>query len=200
MLECRHCGEYLRGDSTSFGARCPKCREPLFERSDPVRRQRDAMESKGRICAVHPGNAAIGPCKRCGNFMCGICRSRWDDSILCLACVERRMSGKETESEQTKTHRWQALLSVLLGFAGWILAVLVVPFAAARGAAVQEAMVGLVLIAALSASPCLFGLGQAAAAIYVRGDRMVVATCGLVLTGAQIGTVSGIVLLVLWKQ
>jgi hypothetical protein len=200
MLECRHCGEYLRGDANSFGARCPSCREPLYERSDALRRQRDALESRGSICAVHPGNAAVGPCKRCGTFMCGNCRSRWDDRVLCLACVERVMAGKENASEQVKTHRWQALLSVLLGFCGWILAMAVVPFAGLRGAAAHEAMVGLVMVATASALPCLFGLGQAAAAIRVRGDRMVLATCGLVLTGAQIGTVSGMVLLVLWKQ
>ena len=59
MLDCRHCGEYLRGDATRFGARCPRCREPLYERPDALRRQREAQESQGGVCAVHPGNIAV---------------------------------------------------------------------------------------------------------------------------------------------
>ena len=59
---------------------------------------------------------------------------------------------------------------------------------------------GLVLLAVVSLLPSLLGLGQAAAVIRMRGDRMVLATCGLALTGAQIGTVMGLVLIVIWKQ
>jgi len=198
MLDCRHCGQHLRGDALALGARCPHCREPLYERPDAVRRRRDAQESRGGICAVHPGNVAVGPCKRCGTFMCGICRSRWEDSLLCPACVERLMSGRETAPEHVLTHRWQALVSVLLGFASWILAL---PLVAVLGAgASKEALIGLFMLAAVSLVPSLFGLGQAVAAIRVRGDRMMLATCGLALTGAQIGTVTGLALLVIWKH
>src|SRR5262249_16125509 len=198
MLDCRHCGEYLRGDAARFGARCPRCREPLYERPDAVRRQREAQESLGGVCAVHPGNVAVGPCKRCGTFMCGLCRTRWDDRTLCLACVERLMSGAETSPEDLKAHRWQGLVSVLLGFFAWMLAL---PVVIVRGfGASHDILVGLLLLALISFLPSLFGLGQAAAAVRVRGDRMVLATCGLVLNGAQLGTVLGLVLLVIWKQ
>jgi len=198
MLDCRHCGEYLRGDATKYGARCPHCREPLFERSDAACRRRDAQESRGDNCPTHPGNIAVGYCKRCGTFMCSLCRSRWNDRVLCLECVERLMAGKEKVSEQEQTHRWQALVSVLLGFGSWVLAS---PLVAVRGAATsQEGIIGLVMVAMVSLLPSLFGLGMAAAAIRVRGDRMVAATCGLALNGAQIGTVTGLVLLVIWKH
>ena len=32
MLECRQCGEYIRGEAEKKAVRCPRCREPLFER------------------------------------------------------------------------------------------------------------------------------------------------------------------------
>ncbi len=198
MLDCRHCGEKLDEKDPKLGARCPHCREPLYERPDALRRQREAQESHGGVCAIHPGNVAVGACKRCGTFMCGLCRSRWAHRVMCLACVERLMGGGETASEDVKTQRWQALVSVLLGFASWIMAL---PVAVMRGAGTsREVLVGLVLLAVVSLLPALLGLGQAAAVIRMRGDRMVLATCGLALTGAQIGTVMGLVLIVIWKQ
>jgi hypothetical protein len=200
MLDCRHCGEYLTGEPERYGARCPRCREPLYERPDPVRRQRDAQESQGGNCAVHPGNVAVGPCKRCGTFMCGICRSRWTDRALCVACVDRILSGTggdDTGKEQA-AHRRQALLGVILGAVGWFLAL---PLLVARGVGTtREVMVAMLLVAVMSLIPALFGVGQAAAAIRVRGNRMVLATIGLVVAGLQVGTVMGLVLLVIWKH
>jgi hypothetical protein len=31
---CRHCRTLLRRDPEEIGARCPRCREPLFERAN----------------------------------------------------------------------------------------------------------------------------------------------------------------------
>ena len=108
------------------------------------------------------------------------------------------MGNGETASDEVKTQRWQALVSVLLGFASWILAL---PVVVVRGAGTpKEVLVGLVLLAVVSLLPSLLGLGQAVAVIRMRGDRMVLATCGLALTGVQIGTVMGLVLIVIWKQ
>jgi hypothetical protein len=198
MLDCRHCGEYLRGDVTRFGARCPRCREALYERPDAVRRQRDAQEARGGTCAVHPGNLAVGPCPRCGTFMCGLCRTRWENRTLCLACIERTMAGTERTPEETKAHRRLALAAVLFGLLAWALTL---PVLVVRGVgSVREVLVALLILAMMSLVPALFGLGQAAAAIRARGDRMVLATFGLVLTGSQVGTVTGLLLLVIWKQ
>jgi hypothetical protein len=198
MLDCRHCGEYLRGDVTRFGSRCPRCREPLYERLDAVRRQRDAHESRGGICAVHPGNIAIGPCPRCGTFMCGLCRTRWDNRTLCLACVERLMSGLERSPEDARTHRRLALAGLLLGILAWLLTL---PVVVVRGVgSVREVLIALLILAMMSLIPALIGLGQAVSAIRMRGDRMVLATFALVLAGSQVGTVTGLLLLVIWKQ
>jgi hypothetical protein len=200
MLDCRHCGEYLTGEPERYGSRCPRCREPLYERPDGVRRQRDAQESQGGTCAVHPGNPAVGTCKRCGTFVCGLCRSRWNERTLCVACIDRMMTGAagdDTGQEQA-AHRRQALLGVILGLTGWVLAL---PLLVARGfSSTRELMLALLLIALMSLIPTLFGVGQAAAAIRVRGNRMIMATCGLALSGLQVGTVLGLVLLVIWKH
>jgi hypothetical protein len=199
MLDCRHCGEYLTGEAERYGARCPRCREPLYERPDAVRRQRDAQETQGGTCAVHPGNPALGPCKRCGTFMCGLCRSRWADRTLCVACVDRIMAGASADvGKENAAHRRQALLGVILGLTGWVLAM---PLLVARGiSSAREVMVVFLLVALLSLIPTLFGVGQSAAAIRVRGNRMIMATLGLALSGLQVGTVVGLVLLVIWKH
>jgi hypothetical protein len=133
--------------------------------------------------------------------MCGICRSIWAESTLCLACVERLMAGREKTPEYLKTHRWQAAFSVLLSSVSWILAIIAMPVLGARSTDAPKEFVNVVLaLTAVSLVPSLFALGQAAAAIRVRGDRMTLATCGLVLSGAQIGTITGLMLLVSWKQ
>jgi len=199
MLDCRHCGEYLTGEAERYGARCPRCREPLYERPDGLRRQREAQESQGGTCAVHPGNPAVGPCKRCGTFMCGICRSRWNERTLCVACIDRILtSGGDDTAQEQKAHRRQALLGVVLGVAGWLLAL---PLVLARGVGTNpQILMALLLVALLSLIPGLFGVGQAASAIRMRGNRMVMATCGLALSGMQVGTVVGLVLFVIWKH
>jgi hypothetical protein len=200
MLDCRQCGEYLTGEIERHGARCPRCREPLYERPDAVRRQRDAQESQGGTCAVHPGNPAVGPCKRCGTFMCGLCRSRWMDRTLCVACVDRIMSGEgaDDSGKEQATHRRQAALGLILGLVGWMLAL---PLLLARTIGLtSEVVMALLLVALLSLIPTLFGVGQAAAAIRVRGNRMILATSALAVSGLQVGAVMGLVLLLIWKH
>jgi amino acid permease len=147
---------------------------------------------------VHPANLAVGPCPRCGVFMCGLCRTRWDNRTLCLACVQRLLSGAEGAPEQTRAHRRLALGALLLGILAWALTL---PVLVVRGVgSTREVLVALLILAMLSLIPALVGLGQAASAIRVRGDRMVLATFGLALAGSQVGTVTGLLLLVIWKQ
>jgi hypothetical protein len=197
MRDCRHCGEYLKGDLVKIGSRCPRCREPLYERTDAARREREGMNVQAGVCAVHAGNAAVGACKRCGTFMCSLCRTRLDDRVVCLACVERSMSMSEQQSKELALQRVQALVAILLGVVGWFLALPV--FIAREAGAGRQALVFCLLTSILSYLPTVFGLGMAAAAIRVRGDRMVAATFGLFLNGTQLGVVTGLVLLVIWQ-
>lgn len=39
-------------------------------------------------CAEH-GREALGPCGRCGNFVCASCGTTYGHQVLCAACLER---------------------------------------------------------------------------------------------------------------
>ena len=86
MPRCPDCGFRLPGDRNRVGARCPHCRSPLYQ--PPGRFPREAADGEA-ACVVHPGNVSVGACGRCGNFLCDTCRTRWDDLVLCAACVDR---------------------------------------------------------------------------------------------------------------
>src|SRR4051794_33009260 len=110
MLECRHCGEVFREDPERLGARCQRCRMPLYDRSDALRREETTPADAK--CAKHPLNWAIGACQRCGGNYCALCRSRWRDQTLCLACVEAALGELEGRPEEVKAHQRQALVSL----------------------------------------------------------------------------------------
>jgi hypothetical protein len=97
----------------------------------------------------------------------------------------------------------QAVLSVVLGVGAWVLsllALLVVGLAAAAGGG------GALLFLAVLATLVLFGdtliamagLGQAATALRTRGNHMILATVGLIVSGLYVGVVIGLVALNLW--
>src|SRR4051812_19518157 len=120
MLECRHCGEVFRDDPERIGARCLRCRMPLYDRSDAVRRE-EATPADAK-CAKHPLTWAVGTCQRCGGHFCAICRSRWRDQALCLACVEAAMTELQQRPAELKTQKRQAVVSVVLGLVAWVVA------------------------------------------------------------------------------
>jgi hypothetical protein len=201
MIECRHCREVLSGEPDRYGARCPRCREPLYERAasqwpTPAEAAADAAR-----CVLHPNNVAVGPCGRCGNFMCGVCRTRWQERPICLACIERALDLCEAKPEQIHSHRRQATLALVFGIMAWAL-VLVgsLPLLAAQ--AQHSGAAGLAILAGLftliSLLPALLGVGQGASAIRARGERMIPATFGLILCGAHLGVMMGMMLFAVW--
>jgi hypothetical protein len=199
MVECQHCGAYLEEDPDEVGARCPRCREPLFDRGGaPKSAWENSYDDDRGACAVHPQNVAAGLCQRCGNFVCRVCRTRWEDRGLCVACVERLIAEKETAPEEAQAHRRQAVLSLTFGLGAWgalagglFLGVAVMTQSGDPG-------LGLLLVAgSIFLAP--FGVGQGAVAIRTRGDRMLIATWGLILSALHLGVVSGLVLVALWR-
>ncbi len=198
MVECRYCGEMYHADPERVGARCRRCREPLYERREAAR-PTDEATPVGQ-CAVHPNNAAVGVCQRCGTYMCALCRTRWHDRALCPACVLRALDEKEVKPEDVKAHRRQAMLALVFGVGAWTLVLVgfIVPLVSRGGNQGLIVMAGLLGVA--SFLPSLFGIGQAVAAIRARGSRMIMATFGLVLSGSHLGTTLGLAIVALWHR
>ena len=198
MALCPSCEYPLPDDRERVGARCPNCRDPLYE--PPGRFGRPVREGEG-ACSVHPECESVGPCGRCGNFMCETCRTRWRDQILCAACVDRVMESKEAAPEQSRTHLRQALMALCMGIGAWVLGVIgfvvaVVAVAASGGRPTVATLVttGLILMAMFLAGGAvsMFGMGQAVAVLRVRGNHMILATIGLVVGALYIGMFIGL--------
>ena len=202
MLECQYCGEYLYDNLDQMGARCPRCREPLYERGGGPRLTDEPGAPRDRgACTVHPANVAVGTCQRCGNFVCRVCRTRWEDLNVCLACAERLARDRERGPQDPRIHRRQAVLALACGLIAWGTILgggLLVVLAGTSRATVGLAVLAVILVA-FSFLPAVFGVGQGAAAARARGDRMIVATSGLVLSASHLGILSGLFLLALWR-
>ena len=194
MPRCPSCRQHIRPNQEQVGARCPSCREPLYERPQVPTRVSPKQAAEKNCCAIHPHNLAGGTCQRCGNYLCAVCRTRYRARYLCLGCVERALEAKEQAPEEARAHLRQAVLSLVFGIGGWLLLAgifLLVAATAGRGD-IQIAALFLVGLGML-ASPAfgVLGLGQAAAAIRSRGDHLILATCGLFLSGLQVGIILG---------
>ena len=195
-LECPACGEMFRGNIDRFGARCPNCRRPLYEPPE-THRSRFKRRPEGE-CAHHPDNQAVGPCKRCGALLCTICKTKWFDQVLCVECLNRVMSTEQSRPEDVKNHRRSAMYSIILGGSGWLLVVLgSLPFLLSQSSQAALWSGALVLTGLI---PALIACGLATAAIRTRGDRMIPATCGLVISGLQIGLMLGMLIINIWHS
>jgi hypothetical protein len=188
MFRCPECGERLPEDPDRTGARCPACREPLYD-APPGRRGAEVGQ-----CAVHPENSALGTCGRCGNYVCAVCRTRWRERWLCAACVDLALEHREAVPAEAIAHTRQALVALGLGVCGWAMFLLaLVVAAAARGDADIRPLIMLVgFLVLASPLPSVIGLGQAIAAVRSRGDHMILATLGLILCGLNVGVLIGL--------
>jgi hypothetical protein len=197
MNRCPSCDYPLPHDRERIGARCPNCRDPLYE--PPGRVSRPARPGEG-ACALHAGRETIGTCGRCGNYFCEVCRTRWRDQILCAACAERALAAREATPEQAKAHFRQALLGLLLGLGAWAVFILgIVLLFAAVATRNNPLLVLLALLFFMSAMVlAVVGTGHAAAALRARGPYMIMATSGLLIGGLFLGVFLGNYILQLW--
>lgn len=201
MAECRHCGEYIP-DNKEKRVRCPRCREPLFERAGGPERVSGTPPADKPLCAIHQGNAAIGTCKRCGNPFCLVCRTRWNEQVFCAACVERLVGSEEENPDLQTAHARQAILALVCGALAWVLVALggfALFMATGHHNPTGTLFMALVLVVS-SLLPALLGLGQAFSALRARGHRLALATSGLVLSGAHVGVFLGAILLLLVRS
>src|SRR5262245_19885286 len=114
MIECRYCRETLHQPMEKIGARCPNCRMPLFEKDRP----RPPVVDLGP-CAVHQDNSAVAKCQRCGKMICVLCRTRWDEEILCVACLDQALRHGDVNPRLVQAQNRQATASVVLAVLGW---------------------------------------------------------------------------------
>jgi hypothetical protein len=198
MLHCPSCDYPLPDNRERLGARCPRCKDPLYEPAGRTPRPARPDESS---CAVHAGQEAVGTCARCGNFLCEVCRTRWRDQVVCVACVDRALQKGEAAGGE-RGHLRQGFLSVILGATAWLALILMVVIAnigqqqsAAIMAIIVLFVLGAMFVGALLAT---LGLGQATAALRMRGSHMILATLGLILNGLFLGAFIGLLLFSMW--
>jgi phage shock protein PspC (stress-responsive transcriptional regulator) len=65
-------------------------------------------------CYVHVGEAAVGACVGCGQFVCDVCRVTMGGRIYCKACLERGTRAPSGEVALRRSRR-ERLLSGLCG-------------------------------------------------------------------------------------
>jgi hypothetical protein len=197
MNRCPSCDYPLPQDRERIGARCPNCRDPLYE--PPGRASRPVQPGEG-ACALHDGRETVGTCGRCGNYFCEVCRTRWRDRILCAACADRALALREATPEQDRAHFRQALLGLLMGLGAWVLFILGMFLIVAAALANNNPLLLLVgLLGFVSAMLlAVVGTGLAAAALRARGRHMIMATSGLLIGGLFLGAFLGNYILNLW--
>lgn len=196
MNRCPSCDYPLPPNRERIGARCPNCRDPLYE--PPGRVSRPAREDEG-ACALHAGQETVGTCGRCGNYFCEVCRTRWRDQILCAACAERALASREATPEQARAHFRQALLGLLLGLGAWSAFILwlLMSVLSQLSHNVLLAFVALLLMI-VAVLLGVLSTGQAVAALRTRGHQMIMATSGFLLGALFLGVFIGYFIFELW--
>jgi hypothetical protein len=120
--------------------------------------------------------------------------------------VDRSLASNEAAPGDVRAHFRQAILSVVFGITAWVLLIVGFVIAAAAVSSTLErepnVLLGLLVFVVLLPSPLLavLGIGQGAAAIRARGDHMILASAGLILSGLQAGVWVGMFCFSLWQN
>jgi hypothetical protein len=197
MARCPTCDYPLPNDRERLGARCPNCRDPLYE---PAGRFARPARPDEAACVAHPESEAVSACLRCGATVCETCRCPWRGQVLCVSCVERAYANGEGESGQGRLLTRQSVAALLLGSSAWLLSGLF--YYTVRHADPQAGLGILILQPVLGLGAglvALFGVGLGASALRNRGQHVPLATVGLALSGLLLGTLLGLVTFTLWQ-
>lgn len=199
MIECPFCYRVFRQAPENLGARCPKCKMPLYE--DPSKRRKSPEKDFG-ACAQHPEAPAIAKCTRCDKPICHSCRTRWHEEPVCPNCVEQSIADDEPSPREAQMQTKQAWVALILAVAGWmILLMTLVPYSSFAKGEVQPTVRFLTYLLFFgSFVPAIFALGHAIASVRLRGDFGKLAACGLVAAGSQLGLAIGIIVLNVWHN
>jgi hypothetical protein len=197
MARCPICDYPLPNDRDRIGARCPNCRDPLYEPAGRFARPASPEEA---ACVAHPESEAVNACQRCGATVCETCRCPWRGQVLCVSCVEHAYAQGEAESEKDRLLTRHSLAALLAGCSAWLLSGLC--YYTLRHSDPQSSLGILILQMLLGLGAglvALFGVGLGAAALRDRGQHVPLATVGLGLSGLLLGMLLGLVTFTLWQ-
>jgi hypothetical protein len=73
-------------------------------------------------CSIHPNNAAVAVCERCGDFVCHVCRTLIDGRMLCPHCFEllHERGGLKFAQRDFQLPLYALLCSICALFTTWI--------------------------------------------------------------------------------
>jgi hypothetical protein len=196
MIECRACRALYRASAAQIGARCPKCRMPLFERAE----RGQATATDLGACGKHPERVAVMTCGQCHRPVCGVCRTRWFGATLCPSCVEASVRSDEPDPRELRRLGARATWSLVLALTGGCLLAIALLAAALVTGAGGGLMTFLLVLALVSLIPAAFAVGHGAAVLLVRGPRAPVAAAGMIISGAHLGIFLGLLLINLWHN
>lgn len=188
MRECPTCGAPVR---LPTGARCRRCRQPLYERGRGPRLVRPEERSRYYLCQWHPDHAAVGKCAYCRALICRVCCTPWRRRDLCLDCAERALREKEQQTASPAVGRRRALGTVLLGLLAWL------ALASALGLGLLHPAGE--LSGVLSFWLAIGGLGQGLWALRQAARPSLLHLMGLILCAACLGIWSSTALLFFWQ-
>jgi hypothetical protein len=124
--------------------------------------------------------------------------------VLCAACVDRALRTGGLQPEREREHSRQAVRGLFGGVSAWVMtgAIAVLMFLLKENGPASEVIAVVVVLVMfmvlITVIVALLGLGQSAAALRTRGDSMILATLGLLLSGLHVGALVGLVLFALW--
>ncbi len=184
---CPGCGNFLRRPQTGR-LRCGGCGlvfdlyvlKPAVRPATPEPLSGAAPEAATEdkpACVVHPQNASVVACSRCGDYICEVCRIRMEGGELCPKCFEHRVDHAELRSLQRKFRLAQ--YSVVVGIVSNIGALLM-PYIAVFGGMVAVAL-GIRALIQIRKKPGLSGKKSAVTGIILGVTSILLSIAWLVI-------------------